>query len=104
MNTEDGTSVHGAGFATETADCNRYPGELVPHESTLVFPDRFRFKMGATGASAGGVTLAQEGPTRISSATMPAGSLALRLNSTKLAMAAMSLVAKLVRVAAGGLA
>src|SRR4051812_50105975 len=61
---------------------------------------------GGSGASAGGVTLAQDGPTRTSSAMITAGSLALRLKSTKLPIISgeMSLVATFVKVAGGGAA
>src|ERR1041385_4473663 len=82
------TRAQAAGLETVEADSSTNPGALVVHESTFILPDRLRFKVGCTADSAGGVTLAQEVPTLTSSARMPAGSFALRLNKTKLAMTA----------------
>ena len=86
------------------ADSSTNPGALVVHESTFTLPDRFRFNVGSTADSAGGVTLAQEVPTRTASAIMAAGSFALRLNNTKLASWLMSPPAELVNVGAGAFA
>ena len=56
---------------------------------------------GVSRLSAGGVTLAQEAPTRTSSAIIAAGSAALRLNNTKLAIPLRSVPALLVKAAGG---
>ena len=86
-------------------DSSTNPGELVDQDKTELFPDRLRLSEGTSGDSAGGVTLAHEGPTRISSAMMPAGSFALRLKRTKLRICAepISPVAVLVRGGVGGI-
>ena len=86
------------------ADSSRKPGALVVQERTTFVSRRLSLSVGMTGGSAGGVTLAQEAPMRISSAVMDTGSAALRLNRTKLAICEMSPPLVFWRVGAGGAA
>ena len=72
-------------------------------ESALVKPARLMLSDGTMAGPAGGVTLAQLVPTLSSSAMIPAGSFALRLKKTKLAIAEISPPALLVRLAGGAL-
>src|SRR5437762_2489206 len=98
-----GTALHEFGSATVPLDSSTNPGALVVQERTLVLAARVMARVGTVWLSAGGVTLAQEVPTRTSSTNTTAGSFGLRSNRTKLAIAERSLPALLVSVGVGAL-